>query len=65
MKALGSLKWLNLVFSLLLIKSWYLILYGSLAYKYTYSISIWLFIKFNNASVFSDLEPPIINVLYQ
>ena len=50
--------------SLLLIKNWYLASYGSLAYKYILSISGWLFIKFNNAFVFPDPEPPIINILY-
>ena len=50
--------------SLLLIKNWYLSSYGSLAYKYILSISGWLFIKFNNAFVFPDPEPPIIGYLY-
>ena len=50
--------------SLLLIKNWYLASYGSLAYKYILSISGWLFIKFNNAFVFPDPEPPIISILY-
>ena len=51
------------MFSLLLIKNWYLASYGSLAYKYIVSISGWLFIKFNNAFVFSDQKPPIISIL--
>ena len=38
--------------------------YGSFAYKNILSISIRLFIKFNNAFVFPDPEPPIINILY-
>ena len=54
MKAFGSL----------LIKNCYLASYGSLAYKYILSISGCLFIKFNNAFVFPDPEPPIINILY-
>ena len=37
----------------------------SFAYKYNLSISGWLFIKFNNAFVFPDLEPPIINILHE
>ena len=64
MKALGSLKGFNPVLYLLFIKNWYLVSYGTLAYKYILSISGWLFIKVNNAFVFSDPEPPIINILY-
>ena len=64
MKAFGSLKCFNPVLSLLLIKNWYLASYGSLAYKYILSISGWLFIKFNNAFVSPDPEPPIIIILY-
>ena len=62
--ALGSLKCFNPVLSLLLIKNWHLSSYGSLAYKYILSITGWLFIKFNNAFVFPDPEPPIISILY-
>ena len=53
------------MFSLLLIKNWYLASYGSLAYKYILSIHGWLFIKFNKAFVFPDTESPIINILYE
>ena len=49
---------------LFLIKNWYLSWYRSFAYKYILSISGWLFIKFSNAFVFTDPEPPIINILY-
>ena len=63
-KALGPFNFfLFLVFSLLLIKNWYLASYGSLVYKYILSISGWLFIKFNNAFVFSDPKRPIISIL--
>ena len=48
----------------LLITNWYLASCGYLAYKYILSISGRLFIKFNNAYVFPDSEPPIISVLY-
>ena len=64
MKAFESLKYLNPVLSLLLIKNWYLASFGSLAYKYYLPISGRLFIKFNNAFVFPDPDPPIINILY-
>ena len=64
MKALGSLKCFSPVLSHLLIKHWYLAWYGSFAYKYILSMSGWLFIKFDNAFVFPDLEPPIISILY-
>ena len=64
MKALGSLKCLKPTLSCLLIKNQYLAPYGSLPYKYILSISGWLLIKFNNAFVFPDPEPPIINILY-
>ena len=63
-KALQSLRYINPVFSLLLIKNWYLASYGSLAYKYILSISGWLFIKFNKAFLFPDPEPLIISILY-
>ena len=56
--ALGSLKWFNPVLSFLLSKNWYLVSYGSLAYKYVLPISGLLFIKFNNAFAFPDPEPP-------
>ena len=64
MKALGLLKCFNPVLSLLLIKIWYFASYGSSAYKYILSISCWLFVKFVNAFVFPDPQPPIINILY-
>ena len=63
-KALGSLKCFNPLLSLLLIKNWYLASYEALAYKYMLSISGWLFIILNNAFVFLDPGPPIINILY-
>ena len=47
-----------------LIKNWYLSSHGYFAYKYILAISGWLFIKFNNAFVFLDPEPPIINIFY-
>ena len=37
---------------------------GTLMYMYILSMSSWWFIKRNNKSVFPDLEPPIIKVLY-
>ena len=55
---------INPMLSLFLIKNWYLSSYGSLAYKYILSMSCWLCIKFSNAFVFPDPEPPIINILY-
>ena len=64
MKALGSLKYFNPVLSLFLIKKWCFASCGYFAYKYILSISGWLFTKFNNAFVFPDPEPPIINILY-
>ena len=64
MKALGSLKLLNPVLFLLLIKNWYLAPYGSLTCKYILSISGWLFIKFNYAFVSPDPELTIISILY-
>ena len=64
MKAFGSLKCLNPVLFPLLIKNWYLASYGSLAYRYILSMSGWFFIKFNNAFVFQDPEPPTISILY-
>ena len=63
-KTLGSLKCFNPMLSFFLIKNWYLSSYGSFAYKHILSISGWLFIKFSNAFVFPDPEPPIINILY-
>ena len=48
----------------MLIKYWHFALYGSSAYRYALSISGWLLIKSNNAFVFPDLEPPIINIMY-
>ena len=63
-KALGSFKCFNPMLSVFLIKNWYLPSYGSLAYKYILSISGWLFIKFSNAFVFPDTEPPIIDIVY-
>ena len=51
-KALKTLKCLNPVLSLLLIKNWYFASYGSFAYKYSSSISVWSFIKFNDAFFF-------------
>ena len=48
----------------MLIKNRYFSSYGSFAYEYILPISSWLFIKFNNAFVFPDPEPPIINILY-
>ena len=63
-KALGSLKCFNPVCSLLLIKNWYIFSYGSFTYKYVLSMFRWLSIKFKNAFVFPDPEPPIINILY-
>ena len=62
--ALGSLKCFNPMLFLLLIKNWYFVSYGSLAYKNILSVSRWLFIKFNNAFVFPDPERPIISILY-
>ena len=62
-KSLGSLKGFNSVPSLLLIEHWYLASYESLAYKDILSISGWLSIKFNNAFVFPNPEPPIISIL--
>ena len=50
--------------SLLLIKYWYFASYRPLAYKYILSMSGQFFLKFNNTFVFSDPEPPIINILY-
>ena len=50
--------------SFLFIKNWYLSSYGSFAYKYILSMSGWLFIRFSNAFLFPDPEPPIINILY-
>ena len=65
-KALGSLKRFMPTPSVLLMKYWYFDSYGSLAYKYILSVSgCWLSIKFSNAFVFPDLEPPIINILYR
>ena len=63
-KSFRIIKCFNPIFSLFLIKNWYLSSYGSLAYKYILSISGWLFIKFSNAFVFPDPKPPIINILY-
>ena len=63
-KALRSSQWFKPNFSRLLIKYWHFALYGSFAYRYALSISGWLLIKSNNAFVFPDLEPPIINILY-
>ena len=48
----------------MLFNYWYFALNGSFVYKYILSISAWLFIKFNNAFVFPDPEPPIISILY-
>ena len=64
MKSLGSLKCLNPIFSLLLIRNWCYVSNGSFAYKYILSIFGWLFIKVNNAFVFPDPEPPTISILY-
>ena len=64
MNALGSLKCFNPILSHLLIKNWYFVSYGSLAYKYILSMSGLLFIRFNNAFVFPDPEPPIISIVY-
>ena len=64
-KASGLLKCFNPVLSVLLIKNCYLASYGSLAYNFFSSISGSLFIKFINAFVFPDLEPPIINIPYR
>ena len=63
-KVFGSLKCFNPVLSLLFIKNLYLASCGSLAYKYISLISGWLFIKFNNAFIFPDPEPPVISILY-
>ena len=63
-KSFRIIKCFNPIFSLFLIKNWYLSSYGSLAYKYILSISGWLFIKFSNAFVFPDPEPPITNIPY-
>ena len=52
-------------FSHLLIKNWYFASYGSFTYKNIISISGWWFIKFDNAFVFLDTEPTIINILYE
>ena len=46
---------------LLLMKYCYFASCGSFPNRYILSISGWLFIKFNNAFVFPDPEPPIIN----
>ena len=64
MKALGSLKYFNLLLSLLLSKIWYFASYGFFVYKYILSISGWWFSRFNNALVFPDPEHTIINILY-
>ena len=50
--------------SLLLLKNWYFASFGYLIYKYILSISDCLFIKFNNAFVLPDPEPPIIGIMY-
>ena len=50
--------------SLLLIKYWCFVSYGSLAYKYILSMSSWFSIKFNNTFLFPDPKPPIINIPY-
>ena len=49
------------VLPLLLIKNWYFVSYGSLAYKYILSISGYWFIRLN---VFPNSKPHIINILY-
>ena len=64
MKTLERLECIKPTLFLLFIKNWYLASYGSLAWKYTLSISDVFFIKFNNAFVSPDPEPPIINILY-
>ena len=63
-KALRSLKWFMPTLSFLLIKYWYLLSYGSFAYKYILSKSGWFSIKFNNTFVFPDPKLPIVNILY-
>ena len=55
---------LSLDFLFFLIKNWYFALYRSLSYTYILSIyGCWL-IKLNNQFVFTDTEPPSINILY-
>ena len=63
-KALGSFKCFNPVLSFLLIRNQYFASHGFFSCKYILSLSGWLFIKFNNAFVFLEPEPPIINTLY-
>ena len=63
-KASGLLKWFMPTLSLLLIKYWYFVSYGSFAYRYILSMSGWFSIRFNNKFVFPDPESPIINIVY-
>ena len=64
MKALELLKCFKSILSLLLIKNWYFVSYGSLVYKQILSISGSSFIRLVNEFVFLDRESPIVNILY-
>ena len=58
------MKWSRPTFSRLLINYWSIASDGYLVYKYILSISGWWSIEFNDAFVFPDPEPLVINILY-